>query len=222
MDKEARFKIYSKELINWNKKFNLTSITDEDDIILKHFKDCETLKEAFDFSTGHPEVIDIGTGAGFPGLVLKVLFPDIKLTLLDCIKKKTGFLSHIADILGFKDIDIIWERAEDYAKKRREQYDVAVCRALAPLNIASELCLPFVKTGGIFIAMKGKDIETEIKNAEKALKIMGGKLERTIQVELDDEKNRKKYLHQIVVIKKEKLTPEKYPRKPGICKKRPL
>lgn len=208
--------------MEWNKKFNLTSITGPEEVRLKHFQDSVTLSNAYDFLSGNPSVIDIGTGAGFPGIPLKILYPNIKLTLLDSVKKKTDFLEHIIQKLGLTDISVIRDRAEDFVKEHREQYDVAVCRALAPLNVAVELCLPFVKTGGVFIAMKGKNAEAELKDAEKALDILGGRLERTLQIELAGNNGPEKHLRRLIVIKKDGPTPGKYPRKAGIPQKRPL
>lgn len=214
--------IYLSELLKWNKKFNLTSITEEDEVRLKHFDDSMSLETAYDFSKGVPAVLDVGSGAGLPGIPLKILFPNIKLTLLDSVKKKTEFLKHISDVLGLKNVCVIWSRAEDHIKDNREQFDVVVCRALAPLNIAVELCLPFAKIGGIFIAMKAKDAEKEMTEAEKAIDILGGRLEKIIKANLVDEKKGSSAERSLIVIKKEKMTPEKYPRKAGIPQKRPL
>ena len=214
-DRLSKFELYSKELLEWNSKFNLTSITEENAIKLKHFEDSQAIASYYDFSKG-PSVIDIGSGAGFPGIPLKILFPQIKLTLLDSTKKKTEFLMHISTALGFGDIEVIWGRAEDIARQRREEFDVATCRALGPLNIACELCLPFVKPGGVFLAMKGPNLQEEIKNAEKAIDVLGGSISRIENYSLGDNSR------SIVIISKTGKTPEMYPRRAGIPKKNPL
>ena len=214
-DKRSKFDLYSKELLAWNSKFNLTSITDENAVKLKHFEDSKALASYYDFSKG-PSIIDVGSGAGFPGLPLKILFPEIKLTLLDATKKKTEFLEHVSQILGFSDVEVIWGRAEDIAKKRREEFDVATCRALGPLNVACELCLPFVKPGGFFLAMKGPNSHDEIKEAEKAISVLGAAISKIENYVLGDN-NRA-----MIVISKTGKTPEVYPRRAGIPKKNPL
>ena len=211
-----QFEIYLNELKDWNNKFNLTSITTDEDIRLKHFDDSLSLSKAYDFSQVAPSLIDIGTGAGFPGIPLKIKFPNIKLTLVDSVKKKTEFLKHIADILQLRDVEVIWGRAEDIAKEKRETFDVATCRALADLRIAAELCLPFVKVGGVFIAMKAESVEEEIKNAQNAFSILGGSIEKTVGVNIGG-MNRN-----LIVVKKATQSPEKYPRRAGMPEKRPL
>lgn len=202
--------------MEWNSKFNLTSITDENAVKLKHFEDSKALGSYYDFSTGSPSVIDVGSGAGFPGFPLKILFPNIKLTLLEATKKKTDFLKHIAQVLGFADVEVIWGRAEDVARIRREEFDVATCRALGPLNVACELCLPFVKPGGVFLAMKGPNPQEEVKEAEKAISALGASVSKIENYVLDDNGR------SIIIISKTGKTPEIYPRRAGIPKKNPL
>jgi 16S rRNA (guanine527-N7)-methyltransferase len=215
-DRLFKFDLYLKELLEWNSKFNLTSITDINAVKLKHFEDSNALASYYDFSIGSPSVIDVGSGAGFPGLPLKILFPNIKLTLLEATKKKTEFLQHIAKVLGLEGVEVIWGRAEDLARQRREEFDAAVCRALGPLNVACELCLPFVKPGGVFLAMKGPDPREEIRAAKKAISILGAAISKIEKYSLEDNGR------SIIIIFKTGKTPEIYPRRAGIPKKNPL
>ncbi|MFA5103827.1 MAG: 16S rRNA (guanine(527)-N(7))-methyltransferase RsmG [Candidatus Margulisiibacteriota bacterium] len=220
-DWPEEFEQYLDELLKWNKMFNLTSITDREEAKFRHFYDSLSLREAFDFSGSKLSIIDIGSGAGFPGLPMKIIFPNIYLTLLDATAKKIKFLEHIIVLLKLEGAEAVWSRAEDYARKKTEQYDAAFCRALAPLNIAVELCLPFVKKGGRVFAMKGKDIGSELSESENALKILGGRVERIVVPRVPDGKNG--YLDRsIVVIEKIHNIPPGYPRKAGFPKKRPL
>ena len=220
-DWPEEFEQYLNELLEWNKKFNLTSITGREEAKFRHFYDSLTLKETFDFSSRGLSVIDIGSGAGFPGLPMKIIFPNIRLTLLDSTAKKTKFIEHIIVLLKLKETETVWARAEDYAKEKKDQYDAAFCRALAPLNVAAELCLPFVKKGGRFFAMKGRDIDNELKDSENALKILGGRIEKVVETQGPDGKDG--FLNRsIIVIEKTADTPSGYPRKAGLPKKRPL
>jgi len=214
------FNVYLDELIEWNKKFNLTAITDPQEIKIKHFEDSLTLSDAYDFSKKDISVLDIGTGAGFPGIPLKMVFPNIQLTLLDSVNKKIEFLKHIVEKLGLDGIKIVWARAEDFATDNRDKYDVVVCRALAPLAVASELCLPFVKIGGVFLAMKGKNADNEIAESKNALSVLGGEIMRVVNVSIGEDPD--KIERDIIVIGKKNRTPREYPRKAGIPKKRPL
>ncbi len=215
------FETYLNELLDWNKKFNLTSITDRDEAREKHFLDSLTLSEAFDFSSGTPSVIDVGSGAGFPGLPIKISYPNTEMTLLDSTAKKVEFMRHIIDLLGLRGARAVWARVEEYAEENREAYDVALCRALAPLNIASELCLPLVRKGGLFLAMKGKNAGPETQAALKAIELLGGRLERTVKV-LIQGPEKEGPERSIVVIRKVASTPDKYPRRTGAARKRPL
>jgi len=204
------FDIYLRELLEWNKKFNLTSITDPEEIRRKHFDDSLLLLQTIQLN--NQSVIDVGTGAGFPGIPLKIACPKIKLTLLEATRKKIEFLKHLVSILDLKDVEIIWGRAEEVAKEKREVFDVAVSRAVAKLNVLCEYCLPFVKIGGMFVAYKEEKVEEEVKAAEKAIQILGGKL-----------KEIKKFpLRSLVIIEKVSKTPPKYPRRAGMAKKKPL
>jgi len=208
------FDIYLAELIEWNKKFNLTAITGPDEIRKRHFEDSLALLSHFSRFTSHCSLIDIGTGAGFPGLPLKIACPEIKLTLVEATKKKIEFLKHIVNVLGLEGVEIIWGRAEDIVKDKREQFDLAVARAVAELRVLVELCLPFVKVGGLFIAYKGAKAKEEIKAATNAIKILGG--EEPIR------RGGSGSEVSLIIIKKVTKTPPKYPRRPGVAKKRPL
>lgn len=220
-DWPEEFELYLNELLEWNKKFNLTSITDREEAKFRHFYDSLTLREAFDFSGKDVSVIDIGSGAGFPGLPMKIAFPNIRLTLLDSTAKKTKFMEHIIALLKLSGAEAVWVRAEDYANERKEEYDMAFCRALAPLNIAAELCLPFVKKGGRFFAMKGGNISDELAKSENAIRTLGGRIEKLVETRVPDGK--KGILSRlIVVVEKINNIPSGYPRKAGSPQKRPL
>jgi 16S rRNA (guanine527-N7)-methyltransferase len=214
-----QFEVYYRELISWNQKVNLTAITDYIDVQIKHFLDSLTLTAAFN-EKSELRVIDIGTGAGLPGIPLKIALPQISLTLLEATAKKTRFLEHIVSLLGFKEVTIITGRAEEIAHKTefREKYDIALSRAVAALPTLIELSLPFCTVGGRFIAMKKGDIWQETSRSEKALEIIGGKLTeiKTVTLEgLEDERV-------LVIIDKIKSTPPNCPRRSGMPEKRPL
>ena len=210
---------YEKELMEWNQKFNLTAIRDMESIRVKHFLDSFSCVLAWKANPPH-RLIDVGTGAGFPGLVLKILYPNMRLTLVESVGKKAMFCQHIVSTLKLEDVDVIHKRAEDLGQnpKHREQYDWAVARAVAQLNVLSEYLIPLVKIGGKILAQKGESGPAEAQSAEKAMKLLGGKLEQLIPVNLpgvaDD-----RYL---VIVDKIAATPPKYPRKPGIPTKQPL
>jgi 16S rRNA (guanine527-N7)-methyltransferase len=211
---EEKYRIYIEELLNWNKKFNLTAITDPEEIRVKHFEDSLSLLNTIHLTT--QSVIDIGTGAGFPGIPLKIECPGIKLTLVEATKKKVEFLKHLVKTLGLEDVEIIWGRAEKIARERREQFDIAVSRAVAELNTLAEWCLPFVKVGGLFVAYKTENTEKEIEGAQQALSILGGRIKEIRRLQIGIIKR------SLVIIEKTSSTPEKYPRRPGMAKKRPL
>jgi len=210
---------YEKELTEWNQKFNLTAIRDIESIRVKHFLDSFSCVLAWKANPPN-RLIDVGTGAGFPGLVLKILYPNMKLTLVESVGKKAMFCQHIVSTLKLEDVDVVHKRAEDLGQspKHRECYDWAVARAVAQLNVLSEYLIPLVKIGGHVLAQKGESGLAEAQSAEKAIKLLGGKLEQLIPVNLpgvaDD-----RYL---VVVEKVAATPPKYPRKPGIPMKQPL
>ena len=210
MNEHESFDLYLKELIEWNKKFNLTSITDPDAIRLKHFADSLLLLQVLEL-TGQ-SVVDVGAGAGFPGLPLKLVRPKIKLTLIEATRKKVDFLNHLVQTLGLTEATAVWGRAEDYAAAHRESFDLALARAVAELNVLAEYCLPLVRVGGVFVAYKQVEVEAEVLAAGAALKRLGGRLREI----------RKFPQRSLVVIDKVGPTPAGYPRPTGIAKKKPL
>ena len=205
---------YAKLLKIWNEKMNLTAVTDDFGIATKHFLDSgSTLLTGFVCG----KVIDVGTGAGFPGLVLKILKPDIELTLLDSLKKRLTFLECVTKELDL-DAKLIHSRAEDGGHILRGQFDTAVSRAVANMSVLSELTIPYVKIGGYVLSLKGPLAEQELKDAKNAIRILGGEIEPTFCVKIP----KTDLNHQIAVIKKVRQTPSKYPRKAGIVTKSPL
>jgi 16S rRNA (guanine527-N7)-methyltransferase len=210
---------YEKELIEWNHKFNLTAIRDTDSIRTKHFLDSFSCVLAWKASPPH-QLIDVGTGAGFPGIPLKIIYPNLKLTLVESVGKKAMFCQHIVRVLGLEQVEVIQARAEDLGQnpQHRERYDWAVARAVANLNVLGEYLIPLVKVGGMMLAQKGESGPAEAQSAEKAMELLGGKLKQLIPVNLpgvaDD-----RYL---VIVEKVAATPPRYPRKPGIPMKMPL
>ena len=204
---------FGSELLEKNKVMNLTAITEPEKVAELHFLDCIRLLDAADFRG--KSVIDVGCGAGFPGVPLKIAEPSIRLTLLDSLAKRMNWLSQILPALSL-DANVVTARAEEYVQNCRESYDLAVSRAVARLSILSELCLPYVKIGGYFLAMKGAAAQEEIREAEKGIVLLGGRLERIFEYDLGG------VTHCAVVIKKEKPTPEAYPRAFAKIKKSPL
>src|SRR5688572_6212439 len=210
---------YEKELLDWNQKFNLTAIRDTESIRTKHFLDSFSCILAW--KTSPPEqLIDVGTGAGFPGIPLKILYPNLKLTLVESVGKKVKFCQHIVEVLGLEQVKVIQARAEDLGQdaQHREEYDWVVARAVANLHVLSEFLIPLARVGGNILAQKGESGPAEAQSAEEAMRLLGGKLKQLIPVHLpgvaDD-----RYL---VVMEKVAATPPKYPRKPGIPMKQPL
>ncbi len=210
---------YERELLDWNQKFNLTAIRDKEAIRTKHFLDSFSCVLAW--KANPPQhLVDVGTGAGFPGIPLKILYPNMKLTLVESVGKKAMFCHHIVRMLGLEGVDVIRSRAEDLGQKKehRESYDWAVARAVASLNILCEYLLPLVKVGGMMLAQKGEGGPAEAQSAETAMKLLGGKLKQLIPVHLpgvaDD--------RYIVVVNKVAATPPQYPRKAGMPAKQPL
>ncbi|OBR92213.1 MULTISPECIES: 16S rRNA (guanine(527)-N(7))-methyltransferase RsmG [Clostridium] len=216
-EKYNKFIKYKDILKFWNNKINLTTIVEDEDIIKKHFIDCVKI---FKFSPLRDisNIIDIGTGAGFPGIPMKIVNPQIKVVLLDSLNKRINFLNQVISDIELSDIKCIHGRAEDFSKdtEYREKFDAAVSRAVANLTVLSEFCIPYIKLGGYFVAMKGPSVEDEIKESKKAVSILGGKIEDIIKIENDD------LNHNLVVIKKIKRTPNMYPRKAGMVSKKPL
>jgi 16S rRNA (guanine527-N7)-methyltransferase len=214
----GQFETYYKELVDWNTRVNLTSITDYDEAQLKHFLDSLTVVLAK--IPTDAKVIDVGTGAGLPGIPLKLVFPEIRLTLLEATGKKTAFLKHVVETLGLKDTEIVTGRAEDIAQQPeyREKFDVVLARAVAPMAALAELTLPFCKIAGIVIAQKKGDIASELSEAAKAVEVLGGSPLQTISADVPGLTDSRC----LVVIKKISPTPPQYPRRPGIPAKKPL
>lgn len=211
-----KFYQYMNLLLEWNEKMNLTAITDPKEIILKHFIDSLTM--ANKVKEGET-LIDVGTGAGFPGIPLAIVKQEVKITLLDSLNKRVHFLQEVIQVLQLNNIRAVHARVEEFAKnkKEREQYDIATSRAVAPLNVLSEYLLPLVKIGGKCVCMKGSNIE-EIKQAEKAVTLLGGEIKQIEEIILP-ESDMKRH---IILLEKIKQTPSKYPRKPGTPSKEPI
>ena len=215
---------YKDLLLEWNQKMNLTAITEEKEIIIMHFLDSISCLQTKGLSirptAGPLQLIDVGTGAGFPGIPLKIMLPEIKLTLLDSLKKRIGFLEEVGKELNLDGMEFIHGRAEDFGENKdyREKYNCVVSRAVAALNVLAEYCLPFVRVGGYFICQKGPKLIGEMEEAKKAIKILGGKIEEQIKTDIPFS-NRE---HYILIIKKIKQTPIKYPRKAGKPSKNPI
>lgn len=212
-----KFYKYMNLLIEWNKKINLTAIIEPEDIVLKHFIDSLTI---LPFIDKNKKIIDIGTGAGFPGIPVSIMRNDVDMTLLDSLNKRINFLNEVIKILNLKNVNTIHSRIEDLAKnkKYRETYDIATSRAVANLSTLSEYMIPMIKTRGISICMKGSDIEEEINKSKKAVDILGGKFKKIEKFILPNSDQKRT----IILIEKEKSTPLKYPRKAGTPSKEPL
>ncbi|MCI9304247.1 MULTISPECIES: 16S rRNA (guanine(527)-N(7))-methyltransferase RsmG [Clostridia] len=210
---------YMRLLQEWNEKINLTAITEDEEVIKKHFIDCiksfksEPIRKA-------KAIIDVGTGAGFPGLPIAIMNQNVKVTLLDSLNKRINFLNLVVKELGLKNVTTIHSRAEDGARKPelREKFDVATSRAVANMAVLSEFCMPYVKKGGYFVALKGPAIDEELENGKKAIKILGGELKEIIEISIEETDLK----HNIVEIKKINMCPKAYPRKAGTVNKKPL
>ena len=217
-DKIEKFLKYKELLLEWNEKINLTAITDDREIILKHFVDSISVCKFVDFNG--KSFIDVGTGAGFPALPIKILCEDAKVSLLDSLNKRINFLKEVCNSLNLENVEYIHQRAEDGGQDAnlREKFDICVSRAVANLSVLAEFDLPFVKVGGYFIALKGPLLDEEILQAKKAIATLGGEIERVENVKIpftDIE-------HRIVFIKKIRQTPKQYPRKAGKVAKNPI
>ena len=212
-----QFRIYYELLVEKNKVMNLTGITEWDEVLEKHFLDSISLIRVIDLSQ-NISVLDMGTGAGFPGIPLKIAFPNLQITLADSLNKRVLFLQEVIDALKIEGIEAVHSRAEDLARDKnyREQYDLVVSRAVANLSTLSEYCLPFVKIGGQFISYKSGDIEEEVVASKSALFLLGGKIKDTVKFELGESGR------SFVLIDKTKGTPKTYPRKAGTPSKKPL
>nr|WP_318705108.1 16S rRNA (guanine(527)-N(7))-methyltransferase RsmG [uncultured Acetatifactor sp.] len=214
-----QFLLYYELLIEKNQVMNLTAITDYDEVMKKHFVDSVSLVRACDMKRGI-SVVDVGTGAGFPGLALKIVFPDLRVTLLDSLNKRVLFLKEVVEKLGLKEVTALHGRAEDLARQKelRERFDLCVSRAVANLSTLSEYCLPFVKVGGSFISYKSEKISEELPLAENAIQVLGGKIKDQVSFYLPDSD----IYRNLFVVEKIKQTPKKFPRKAGIPGKEPL
>lgn len=218
-NKLDKFRIYKSLLKEWNEKINITAIKDDVEIDIKHFLDSLTVFKTGKITKGK-RIIDIGTGGGFPGVPIKIVEEGVEVVLLDSLNKRLMFLDEVIKELKLKDISTLHERAEDIGKNQdyREKFDIVVSRAVASLNILSEYCLPLVKLNGYFIAMKGSESEEEIKEAENAIKMLGGKFEDKFNINIPNSD----IIHSLLVIRKISHTPTKYPRQAGKIKKTPL
>lgn len=231
------FQVYYQELTAWNRKLNLTTVTGYEEVQVRHFLDSltcllalpvpglddrERLPQVVPLSTRDAPLlcIDVGAGAGFPGLPIKIMRPALHMTLLDAARKKVSFLQHMVECLGLSGVEPLWGRAEEIGQDshHRERYDVVLARAVADLIVLVEYCLPLCRKGGCFIAQKGADIEREVKNAEAATVLLGGRLRNITVLRLPG----LKHPRSLVLIEKVGQTPAKYPRRPGMPSKRPL
>lgn len=212
-----QFLKYYEILVETNKVMNLTAITEFDEVIEKHFLDSLSLVRVFELNR-NVKILDLGTGAGFPGIPLKIAFPEIDIVLADSLNKRVKFLNEVVETLQLKQVETVHGRAEELAKnkKYREQFDLCTSRAVANLSSLSEYCIPFVKEGGKFISYKSGEIEEEVDQAKRAIHVLGGKLDRVYKFDLHEQKR------SFVIIEKVKKTPAVYPRKAGTPTKEPL
>lgn len=216
-EQKQQFLTYYEMLVEKNKVMNLTAITDFDEVVDKHFLDSLSLVKAYDL-TQQVRILDLGTGAGFPGIPLKIAFPDLEIVLADSLNKRILFLDEVITTLGLKKIETVHARAEELAKNKeyREKFDLVVSRAVSKLSSLSEYCLPFVQVGGKFISYKSGEIEEELNQAKHAISVLGGEVLNVMKFDLEEQKR------SFIVIKKRKETPKRYPRKAGTPTKDPL
>lgn len=213
--KIEKFYNYMNLLLEWNEKINLTAITEPKEVILKHFIDSATIIK---YIENDMQIVDVGTGAGFPGIPLNIINNEANYVLVDSLNKRINFLNEVINNLQLKNINTVHSRIEDFGKDNKESFDIATSRAVASLNILLEYLLPLVKIGGICICMKGSNAEEEIENSKKALEILGGKIEKVEEIILPDSD----IVRNIIIVRKIKSTPNKYPRKAGTPTKEPI
>lgn len=214
-----QFSIYFQELVEWNQKVNLTAITDQEEVYVKHFYDCVTAAFYHDFNQ-EISICDIGAGAGFPSIPLKIVFPQLKVTIVDSLKKRITFLNHLATKLELSNVAFYHDRAENFGKNKafRESFDIVTARAVARMSVLSELCLPLVRKNGVFIAMKGAQAKDELDVGNPAIELLGGEVEEIHTFSLPIEESERS----IIIISKKRQTPKKYPRKAGLPNKEPI
>lgn len=214
---KEQYRKYYDLVVEWNQKINLTAITEEDEFYTKHFFDSISLAFYKDYSNIE-SICDVGSGAGFPSIPLKILYPNLKVTIVDSLNKRIKFLNLVKDELGLNDCNFVHARAEEFGqnKEYRESFEIVTARAVARLNVLAELCLPLVKKDGYFLSLKAQKAEEETKEAINAIKLLGGKLEQDLEFDIEGEERH------ILEICKAKETPNKYPRKAGTPNKKPL
>jgi len=218
--KMKQFHDYLLLLQEWNQKINLTTIVDDEEVYLKHFYDSLTLGFYIDFEEEAYSLCDVGSGAGFPSIPLKIIYPNLSISIVDSLKKRINFLEKVVEKLGLDGVGLYHDRAEIFGqnKKFRASFDFTTARAVANMSTLSEFCMPLTKKGGTFVAMKAQTAEEELKKADKAISVLGGKVRENIQFELPKEAGER----HIILIDKKKETPNKYPRKAGTPAKKPL
>ncbi|MGM9986868.1 MAG: 16S rRNA (guanine(527)-N(7))-methyltransferase RsmG [Bacillaceae bacterium] len=214
-----QYERYYELLVEWNEKMNLTAITDKEEVYLKHFFDSISAAFYFDF-TKPISICDVGAGAGFPSIPLKIAFPHLQVTIVDSLQKRITFLNELASELSLDNVAFYHDRAETFGKKEgiRESFDVVTARAVARLSVLSELCMPLVKVNGYFVAMKGAAAHDEVETGQYAVNVLGGEIQNVIDFTLPIEESERS----IVIINKKRKTPKKYPRKPGTPNKQPI
>ncbi|WP_323703552.1 16S rRNA (guanine(527)-N(7))-methyltransferase RsmG [Mammaliicoccus sp. Dog046] len=213
-----QFEIYFEMLVEWNEKINLTAVTEKEEVYLKHFFDSVTPAFYIDF-TKIESICDVGAGAGFPSIPLKILYPHLQITIVDSLNKRIKFLNELASALNIDQVNFVHDRAETFGKNEaRESFDLVTARAVARLSVLSELCIPLVKKGGQFVALKGSQGNEELEDAQFAISVLGGQVKDVVEFTLPLEES----VRQIITIDKLRQTPKKYPRKPGTPNKEPL